>query len=152
MVACSPATSIGAARRRRWLAAQKFDHPAQHHLPGPGQRHHRCAEPAGAAGRPAGAELVEGGGGGSQALRGVFFIVAVTFVSEVGDVRRFDTPLMAFLGLGPSERSTGETVQRGDLTPAGNRRARRTCLKLSLSRQSDGAHSRPPQGPAEGRA
>ncbi|MBV9532748.1 MAG: IS110 family transposase [Bradyrhizobium sp.] len=39
-----------------------------------------------------------------QALRGVSFIVAVTFVAEVGDVRRFANPqqLMAFLGLVPS--------------------------------------------------
>ncbi|KQU79336.1 hypothetical protein ASD00_36410 [Ensifer sp. Root31] len=41
--------------------------------------------------------------GAYQALRGVSFLVAVTFASEVGDVRRFDNPrqLMAFLGLVP---------------------------------------------------
>src|SRR5690606_36552614 len=66
-----------------------------------------------------------------QALRGVSFLVAVTFVCEVGDVRRFDNPrhLMAFLGLVPSERSTGETVKRGGLTLAGNRRARRVLVE-----------------------
>ncbi len=66
-----------------------------------------------------------------QAFRGVSFLVAVTFVSEVGDVRRFDNPrqLMAFLGLVPSERSTGETVKRGGLTLAGNRRARRVLVE-----------------------
>lgn len=66
-----------------------------------------------------------------QALRGVSFIVAVTFVSEVGDIRRFDTPrqLMAFLGLVPSERSTDDTVKRGGLTLAGNRRARRVLIE-----------------------
>ena len=70
-----------------------------------------------------------------QALRGVSFIVAVTFVSEVGDVRRFDNPrqLMAFLGLVPSERSTGETVKRGGLTLAGNRRARRVLVEGAWS-------------------
>ncbi|RWE63995.1 transposase, partial [Mesorhizobium sp.] len=70
-----------------------------------------------------------------QALRGVSFIVAVTFVSEVGDVRRFDSPrqLMAFLGLVPSERSTGETVKRGGLTLAGNRRARRVLVEGAWS-------------------
>jgi len=62
-----------------------------------------------------------------------------TFAVEVGDVRRFGNPrqLMAFLGLVPSERSTGESVKRGSLTLAGNRRARRMlvegCLELSLS-------------------
>jgi transposase len=34
-------------------------------------------------------------------MRGVSFLVAVTFASEIGDVRRFDRPrqLMSFLGL-----------------------------------------------------
>ena len=53
-----------------------------------------------------------------QAMRGVSFAVAVTFVAEIGDLQRFDNPrqLMAFLGLVPSERSTGERVRRGGLT------------------------------------
>jgi len=57
--------------------------------------------------------------------------VAVTFAAEIGDVRRFDNPrqLMAFLGLVPSERSTGETVRRAGLTLAGNRRARRVLVE-----------------------
>ena len=66
-----------------------------------------------------------------QAMRGVSFVVAATFAAEVGDVRRFDNPrqLMAFLGLVPSERSTGETVRRSGLTLAGNRRARRVLVE-----------------------
>ena len=66
-----------------------------------------------------------------QAMRGVSFLVAVTFVAEIGDVRRFDNPrqLMSFLGLVPSERSTGETVRRAGLTLAGNRRARRALVE-----------------------
>ena len=66
-----------------------------------------------------------------QAMRGVSFVVAATFAAEVGDVRRFDNPrqLMAFLGLVPGERSTGETVHRGGLTLAGNRRARRVLVE-----------------------
>ena len=50
-----------------------------------------------------------------QALRGIDLIVAVTFVTEIGDVRRFESPrqLMGYLGLVPSERSTGATVRRG---------------------------------------
>jgi transposase len=66
-----------------------------------------------------------------QALRGVSFLVAITFVAEVGDVRRFATPrqLMAFLGLVPSERTTGDTVRRGSITKTGNRRARRVLIE-----------------------
>ena len=71
-----------------------------------------------------------------QAMRGVAFLTAVTFVAEIGDVRRFETPrqLMAYLGLVPSERSTGEQVRRGSITKAGNPRARRVLIEgLSLS-------------------
>jgi transposase len=48
-----------------------------------------------------------------QALRGVQCTVAVTMVAEVGDLSRFDTPreLMKFLGVIPSEYSSGERRQ-----------------------------------------
>ena len=64
-------------------------------------------------------------------MRGVAFLTAVTFVAEIGDVRRFETPrqLMAYLGLVPSERSTGEQVRRGSITKAGNPRARRVLIE-----------------------
>jgi transposase len=66
-----------------------------------------------------------------QAMRGVGFMTAVTFVVEIGDVRRFDSPrqLMAFLGLVPCESSTGERVKRGGITKAGNMRARRALVE-----------------------
>ena len=68
-----------------------------------------------------------------QALRGVSFLVATIFVAEVGDVRRFTTPqqLMAFLGLVPSERTTGDTVRRGAITKTGNSRARRVLVEAA---------------------
>jgi transposase len=68
-----------------------------------------------------------------QAMRGASFLVAATFAAEIGDVRRFDTPrqLMAFLGLVPRERSTGETVRRTGLTLAGNRHARRMLVEAA---------------------
>jgi hypothetical protein len=66
-----------------------------------------------------------------QAMRGVSFIAAVIFVAELGDLRRFDSPrqLMSYLGLVPSERSTGETVRRGGITKTGNSRARRVLVE-----------------------
>jgi transposase len=68
-----------------------------------------------------------------QALRGVSFLVAATLVAEVGDVRRFTTPqqLMAFLGLVPSERTTGDMVRRGSITKTGNSRARRVLVEAA---------------------
>jgi len=69
--------------------------------------------------------------GAFQAMRGVSFIAAVIFVAELGDLRRFDNPrqLMSYLGLVPSERSTGERVRRGGITKAGNSRARRVLVE-----------------------
>lgn len=66
-----------------------------------------------------------------QALRGVALISAVTFMAEVGDVRRFETPvkLMAYLGLVPSEYSTGKTTRRGGITRAGNARVRHKLVE-----------------------
>lgn len=66
-----------------------------------------------------------------QALRGIDLIVAVTFATEIGDVSRFERPrqLMGYLGLVPSERSTGDTVRRGGITKAGNGRVRHMLVE-----------------------
>jgi transposase len=57
-----------------------------------------------------------------QALRGVSFITGVSLVAELGDLKRFRHPreLMAYLGLVPSEHSSGPRVRRGAITKAGN--------------------------------
>src|SRR4030095_15000568 len=69
-----------------------------------------------------------------QALRGVALITAVTFVAEIGEVRRFESPrqLMAYLGLVPCESSTGERVRRGSITKTGNNRGRRVAVEGGL--------------------
>jgi transposase len=68
-----------------------------------------------------------------QAVRGVGFTNAATLVAEAGDIRRFDHPrqLMAFLGLVPSERSTGETRRQGGITKTGNSRARKALIEAA---------------------
>jgi len=68
-----------------------------------------------------------------QALRGIGFQTATTLVAEAGDIRRFDHPrqLMAFLGLVPSERSTGETRLQGGITRTGNIRARKALVEAA---------------------
>ena len=68
-----------------------------------------------------------------QALRGVSLIVAATVVAEVGDLSRFNNPkeLMAYLGLVPSEHSSGATVRRGHITKTGNGHARRVLVEAA---------------------
>jgi len=66
-------------------------------------------------------------------LRGFDFVAAVTFVAEVGDLRRFSHPreLMAYLGLVPSEYSSGETRHQGPITKTGNKHARRILVEAA---------------------
>jgi transposase len=72
-----------------------------------------------------------------MAVRGFDLISATIFLAEIGDLSRFASPrqfqLMAYLGLVPSEQSTGDTVWRGGITKAGNHRARRILVECSWS-------------------
>ncbi len=62
-----------------------------------------------------------------QALRGVRLLTAVILAAEIGDYVRFGTPreLMAYLGLVPSEDSTGQRRRQGRITRTGNGHVRR---------------------------
>ncbi len=66
-----------------------------------------------------------------QALRGVQFTVAVTLSAELGALSRFDNPrqLMSYLGLTPSEHTSGERRRPGALPTTGNSHARRALLE-----------------------
>jgi transposase len=68
-----------------------------------------------------------------QALRGVQLIAAVTLVAEIQDFHRFDNPrrLMAYLGLVPSEDSSGQRRRQGAITKAGNSAARRMLVEVA---------------------
>jgi transposase len=68
-----------------------------------------------------------------QALRGIDLVSAVTIVAEICDFRRFATAreLMAFLGLVPSEESTGDTQHRGRITRTGNDHVRWILVEAS---------------------
>src|SRR6202011_3689000 len=70
-----------------------------------------------------------------QAMRGIDLIAAVGVLAEIGDLSRFQNPreLMGYLGLVPSESSTGDRVKRGGITKAGNSRARRILVEAAWS-------------------
>lgn len=71
--------------------------------------------------------------GALMTLRGIELVPAVTLVAELGDLKRFAHPkqLMAFLGLVPSECSTGETRVLGSITKAGNSHAPRVLIEAA---------------------
>ena len=68
-----------------------------------------------------------------QSMRGISLIVAVTIVAELGDLTRFEHPgkLMAFLGLIPSEHSSGEQVKKGPITKTGNGHVRKALVEAA---------------------
>ncbi len=136
-----------------WLCDQKFDHPAHHIVLA--EYRHAIEEADVRLDRLTGlvtdavaswsmAPVVKA----YQAMRGVNLITAATFVVEIGDVRRFDSPrqLMAYLGLVPSENSTGERVRRGGITKAGNSRARRVLIEGAWTYRFPARMSRSLQG------
>jgi transposase len=121
---------------RRWLTTVCFDHPAQqivlqdyiHAVTDAEQRIDRLTRQI--------EELLPNWSMAPvataiQAMRGVALINAVTVVAEVGDFARFSNPrqLMAYLGLVPSEHSSGARLRRGGITKAGNAHARRALIE-----------------------
>jgi transposase len=78
---------------------------------------------AGWSGKP----LVEG----LMSLRGIRLVSAMTLASELGDISRFASAreLMSFVGLVPSEQSSGSRRRRGGITKAGNGHVRRVLVE-----------------------
>ena len=128
--------STGLASIDFWLAAQRFEHPAQQiafeelvqAMDETKARRDRLSEQM--------QELVPSWSlakvvAAIQALRGIAVIAAITLVAEIGDFKRFANPrqLMAYLGLTPTERSSGAKTARGAITKAGNTRARRMLVE-----------------------
>src|ERR1700719_2301831 len=68
-----------------------------------------------------------------QTMRGMALVNAATLIAELGDLTRFANPrqLMAYLGLVPSEHSSGASVKRGGITKAGNSAARRLLIEAA---------------------
>ena len=93
-----------------------------------------------------------------RCFRGIDTLGAMILLVEIGDFQRFQTPreLMAYLGLVPSEASSGERERRGSITKAGNTHARRILVEAgwayrhpprlagSLAQPEPGATARDP--------
>jgi transposase len=67
------------------------------------------------------------------AFRGISTRTALGLISEIGDFRRFAHPreLASYLGITPTEYSSGESQHRGHITKAGNRHARRLLVEAA---------------------
>jgi len=123
-----------------WLARQKFEYPQQRFvfeemmlaIRQAQERLARLEEAIrGAVPEWSLAEMVTA----LMAMRGIDLTAATTLLAEIGDLTRFRTPheLMAYLGLVPSENSTGDTIRRGPITKTGNPRARHMLVECCWS-------------------
>jgi transposase len=108
------------ARHRSWLANLRLDHPEQRFaLEEMLQAERQAGERIGRLEQAIREALADWSLApivpALMAMRGIDLVAAVTVLAEIGDLSRFENPrqLMAYLGLVPSERSTGESVKRG---------------------------------------
>jgi transposase len=122
----------------RWLEQTKFDHPVQQIV------FQEYIDTVKAMSRRVDAldKQIESAAGesvfwpvieGLMALRGVSLLTATTIVAEIGDLRRFASApqLMAYLGVVPSEHSSGGTRSRGGITKTGNGHVRRVLVEAA---------------------
>jgi transposase len=133
-----PGKTAWTQRHLDWIRMQRFDHEAQQRVL---EDYLRTVEDLGArVGRHTRSivELVESWSlkplvKALQSLRGVNIISATVLAAELGDLARFETApkLMGYLGLVPSESSSGETRQQGRITRAGNGYARRILVEAA---------------------
>lgn len=93
------------------------------------------------------------------ALRGIDKLAAMVLMAELGDISRFDSPrqLMSFLGLVPSEHSSGSRRRQGAITLTGNSHARRMLVESAWSyrfpaRQTGHLKRKAAKAPEEARA
>jgi transposase len=123
---------------RRWLAGLRFDQPAHHIV----LEDYIEAVEAAKVRRDRLTTQIEAmlpdwtlaaGVAALQTMRGMALVNAATLIAELGDLSRFANPrqLMAYLGLVPSEHSSGASVKRGGLTKAGNSAARRLLIEAA---------------------
>ncbi|MCA1701278.1 MAG: IS110 family transposase, partial [Actinobacteria bacterium] len=77
-------------------------------------------------------------------FRGIGLLTALGLLAEIGDFRRFAHPreLMSYLGLTPSEYSSGDQQHRGHITKCGNRHARLLLIEADLKRVINGIDPR----------
>jgi transposase len=134
--------STWTVKHRDWIRTQKFSYPAQQRVledyvktvEDLAERVARLTEAMG--------ELVEETVlaplvKALQAFRGISTVSAVTIAAEVGDLRRFATAgqFMSYVGLTPSEDSSGKRRRQGPITKCGNRYLRRILVEAAWQYQ-----------------
>jgi transposase len=129
-------TSSWSVARRKWLSEQRFEFPAQQqtfdtYLHTIDLVDARIEQLERAIRETAGQEPWRLLVARLRCLRGIDTLTALALVSEIGDFSRFQAAeqFMAFVGLVPSEHSSGEQRRRGSITKVGNAHVRRLLVE-----------------------
>jgi transposase len=124
--------------RRRWLAEQRFEFAAQQHSFDTYLHTLDLVDARIEALERAIRETAEQGPwcqlvARLRCVRGIDTLTALALAAEISDFNRFATAeaLMAFVGLVPSERSSGEQRRRGSITKVGNAHVRRLLVEAA---------------------
>ena len=135
-----PGIGLLSTKYLAWARAQRFDHPAHrevlnHYVLELEHSTQRIAELTKALDevceqlpKPTAALVAA-----LQALRGVAKLLALSLVSELGNLSRFRSPrqLMSYAGAVSREYSSGNTIRRGAITKAGNAHLRRLIVEAA---------------------
>jgi transposase len=133
-----PQRTTWSAAHRRWIAHIKLPQPTQQiafeeYVQAVQEASARLERLTGAIGDALGHWRWKPVVDALQALRGIRVLHAVRIAAELGDLARFDSPrqLMGYLGLIPSENSSGQRRHQGSITKAGNSSARRALVEAA---------------------
>jgi len=122
----------------RWLETQRFDSPYQQivleeYVEAVQAAQQRTAELDKQLQQASQSWSLRGAMQAAMALRGVDRTAAITLLAELDDLSRFEnaSQLMSYVGLVPSERSSGDRRRQGAVTKAGNTHARRILVECA---------------------
>ena len=125
-------------RHRKWLRSLKVEEPTLRETI---EIYLNCIEEVETRLLQMDERIVEIGEGERYALRagklrsfkGIEWLTALAFICEIGDFRRFATAeqFMGFLGMVPSERSSGQKRRQGSITKTGNSHLRRLLVEAA---------------------
>jgi transposase len=136
-------------RHKQWLASLQFEDPIERqtldvYLAHLLELERKCAEVASVAEQIGEENRYRKEVNRLRAFKGIKTLTALAFLCEIGDFRRFASArqFMAFLGMVPSEHSSGDKRRQGGITKAGNSHLRRLLVEAAWHYRSYHSTSR----------
>jgi transposase len=125
-------------KHRHWLSTLEFEQPRDRqtldmYLSQMQELQAKCAEAASEVESIAAEDCYRQQTKKLTAFKGIKTLIALSFIADIGDFRRFANArqFMAYLGLVPSEHSSGNKRRQGGITKAGNSHLRRLLVEAA---------------------